>query len=99
MMRLPFALLGVCAALVACTPASTQKLNTAVAAGQSFCAVATAVGPAVVALVNAADDKAVTVTGKTAAAVAAGCALVNGIPVMPPADPAQVPAVAVKVAM
>lgn len=83
--------------LAGCTPATTQKLNTAVAAGQLMCATAGVYGPAVVAIVEAASGKPYLVNDRAAATVAATCALVNGIPVVPPADPAQVPAVAVKV--
>ena len=52
---------------------------------------------AVVAVVNAADKSAVTVTGKAADVVAAACPIVNGIkgfPVAPPPNPAAVPVIA-----
>ena len=68
-----------------------------VAAGQLFCSVATADGPIVTAIVDAADAKAVTVTGKAAAFVASVCAVINGIPVSPPAAPNAAPITAVVV--
>ena len=75
----------------------TAIANTVIADGQLFCAFAS--GPAagaVVAVVNAADKSAVTVTGKAEDVVAA-CPIVNaitGFPVSPPANPAAVPVVA-----
>jgi hypothetical protein len=83
------------------TPAATTVLNTAVADGQEFCAAAQGpAGSVVVALIDAASGKAATVTGKASAVVAALCPLINGVqsfPVSPPANPAAVPMVAVKV--
>ncbi len=94
-------ILSAALALAACTPATQTRidaaLNTAVTGSQAFCARAAVLGPPVVALVDAATAKAWEVTGKTAAAVAAACAVVNGIPVVPPGDPTAVPAVAVRV--
>lgn len=77
------------------TPQGARILNTAVADGQLFCATTAAAGPAILAIVSAIDAKAVTVTNQTAGYVAQACKLVNGIPVVPPADPAAVPAVAI----
>lgn len=83
---------GLAAALSACTPAQRTR---AVVDGQLFCGVATNAGPLVVALIDAALGGApVIVTGMTARAVAAACAVVNGIPVIPPPDPAAAPVVA-----
>jgi hypothetical protein len=77
--------------VVACTPAQQQR---AVVDGQLFCAVATANGPLIVALADAAGAPIV-VTGMTSQAVAAACAIIAAIPVIPPADPAAAPVVAV----
>ena len=93
------ALLTACAAGGGLTPQAATIANTVIADGQLFCAFAS--GPAagaVVAVVNAADKSAVTVTGKAEDVVAAAaCPIVNGIkgfPVSPPANPATVPVVA-----
>jgi len=74
-----------------CTPATQARV---VVAGQTFCARATADGPLIVALADA-SGVGVSVIGRTAQVVAANCALVNGIPVVPPPDPAAAPVVAV----
>lgn len=66
------------------TPASV------LASGQLFCAYETALGPLTVALANDAGV-GVTVIGQSSKAVADACALINAIPVMPPANPAQAP--------
>ena len=88
---------AICALLAACSPADQQKLANVsadlVKGGAAFCAVATQNGPLVVALANAAGAP-VSVTGQTATAVAAGCALINAIPVAPPASVGAVPVVA-----
>jgi hypothetical protein len=81
------------ALLAGCSSATT---TTAVADGQLFCAEATATGPLVVALANT-SGVPVTVTGKASAEVAAACAVINAIPVMPPANPAAAPMVAAAV--
>lgn len=75
--------------------AGCSSTNSNVVNGQLFCATATATGPLVVAL---ADEAGVpfTVTNKASALVSAACALVNGIPVTPPANPTQAPVVAAK---
>ena len=92
------ALLTACAAGGGLTPQAATIANTVIADGQLFCAFAS--GPAagaVVAVVNAADKSAVTVTGKAEDVVAAACPIVNGIkgfPVSPPANPAAMPVVA-----
>jgi len=82
--------------LAACNAQQTDAVNRAVVAGQQFCAVATATAPLVVALADTAGAP-VTVTGKSSAIVAATCALVGGIPVVPPPNPAAAPVVAVPV--
>lgn len=82
--------------LAACSASQNSAVDRAVVAGQAFCAKVTALGPLVIALVDTAGIP-ITVTGKTAATVAAACALANAIPVSPPANPAQAPVVAVKV--
>lgn len=89
-----FVLSGSFAALLLlsnCTPAQQQR---AVVEGQLFCAQATATGPLVVALADAAGAPVV-VTGMASSVVAADCALINAIPVMPPPVPAAAPVVAV----
>ena len=91
------AALSALVALAACSAQQTAAVNSVVVQGQSYCAIATAAGPVVAALINAADSKAVTVTGKAADLVAKTCAIVNGIPVVPPANPAAAPVIAVAV--
>lgn len=73
------------------SPAAT--LNNVVRDGQLFCALETPLGPLVVALANVAGAP-VKVTGQAADDVAAGCALIDAIPVAPPPNPAQAPLVA-----
>jgi len=80
-------------ALAACTAQQASTVNRIVAEGQLYCAIATANGPLVIALANAAGVP-VTVTGKAAGAVAAACAVIGGIPVVPPPSPAAAPVVA-----
>jgi len=77
--------------LVGCslTPAQVAK-------GQLFCARATADGPLVEALTDAVGVPVI-VTGLAADVVAAACASVGGVPVSPPAAPAQAPVVAAPV--
>lgn len=84
--------------LAACTTAQQTQIQTAVTAGQLFCAEATAAGPIVVGIINSLDQTAVTVTNQTASYVAGVCAAINAVPVTPPAAPAQAPVVAVNVA-
>jgi hypothetical protein len=81
--------------IVGCTTSQVATANKVVASGQLFCAVATDAGPIVSALINAADSSAITVTGKAASYVANVCAIINGIPVVPPPNPATAPVVAV----
>lgn len=95
----PFIALFCAASLVGCatngtiSPAAFQQ-------GQLFCAEATATGPLIVALENAAGVP-VNVTGKEAATVEAACAAwsATAVPVAPPASatPASVPTVAAPV--
>jgi hypothetical protein len=82
--------------------ALNQAATTAAGAGQLFCGVATQTGPLVVGLLDAAASIAgqpaiVSVINKSAAWVASACATWNAaaVPVVPPANPAMVPAVAV----
>lgn len=84
------AALGVGASSVA---TAANVLNTAYQDGQLFCA---AEG-SVVAVVDATTGKAYVVTNKSAATVAAVCKLIapGGIPVVPPSQPSQTPAVAI----
>jgi hypothetical protein len=84
---------GACLALAACSP-SQQKT---VAAGQLFCAQATATGPLVVALADAAGAP-ITVTNKASDVVAKACAVIGAIPVTPPPNPVQAPVVAAPIA-
>jgi len=67
--------------------------NTAYQAGQLFCSL----DGAVVAAVDATNGSAFLVTNKSAAEVAAVCKAIypSSIPVVPPANPTAVPAVAV----
>jgi hypothetical protein len=81
------------ALLAACSPAQQARI---VADGTLFCATATTTGPLVVALADA-SGAPVIVTGMASAAVAADCALLGGIPVVPPPVPSAAPVVAVKV--
>ena len=84
-------LAALCASLAACSSAQTQQ---AVSDGQLFCATATAAGPLVVAVADAAGAP-VSVIGRSADAVAALCAALKAIPVVPPPNPAAAPVVAV----
>jgi len=89
-------LIAACTSTGGLTPTGVQVLNTAVTAGQLFCANSAGV----FAIVDALDAKAVTVTNKAASVVAATCPLVAGlrtVPVVPPAIPSAVPAIAVVV--
>lgn len=76
--------------------------NTTVAAivtqGGLFCQKANASGPLVVALANI-YGAPVSVVNQTAASVATACALVGGVPVAPPVDPASAVVVAAPVAV
>ena len=86
------------AGTAAVSAASSLVSPQTAAAGQAFCAKATADGPLVVALVSAtANPQAILVTGLTSAAVAAACQAwaPTAVPVVPPA--VAVPAVAVVV--
>lgn len=76
--------------LASCSPAQQA---TAVKDGQLFCASATATGPLVVALANAAGAPVI-VTGLAAQTVASDCAAIGAIPVAPPPVPASTPVVA-----
>ena len=79
-----------------CSTSQTAAFNTTAANvvkdGQLFCAMETTTGPLTVALANAAGAP-VKVTGQASADVAAACALINAIPVSPPANPAAAPVV------
>ena len=88
MKRITFAAL---LALAACSdPAQQARV---VAQGQLYCGLATTTGPLVVALANTAGAPVIA-TNKAANDVAALCALINAIPVTPPANPAAAPVVA-----
>lgn len=84
-------------ALSGCSASQMASFSTSsatnVKAGQLYCAEATATGPLVVALANL-NGVPVKVTNQASADVAAACALVNAIPVSPPANPATAPVVA-----
>ena len=80
--------------LAACSTQQLAATNTAIADGQLYCAKATALGPLVVALADAAGAP-ITVTGKASQVVADACAVIGAIPVVPPANPATAPVVAV----
>lgn len=92
MNRYTIAIFAAAITLAGCTTPQGQQ---AIVQGQLYCAEATATGPLIVALANA-SGVPVTVINKTAAEVAAACALINAIPVVPPPTPAQAPVVAVK---
>jgi hypothetical protein len=83
-------------AVISCTNNGTTSsvLNKAYQEGQLFCA---SQGQ-VFGIVDAATGGAYSVIGKSAAVVAAACKVLAAIPVVPPAEPTQVPAVAVVVA-
>ena len=83
--------------LSGCTAAQQSTATKIVADGQLFCATLMPAGPLVVALANAAGAP-VTVTGKTSSVVSEACAVIGGIPVAPPANPASAPVVAAAVA-
>lgn len=80
-------------AVAGCTAQQLTSASTAVKTGQLFCAKATANGPLVVALANAAGV-GVVVTNQASKDVATACALIAAIPVTPPANPAAAPLVA-----
>jgi hypothetical protein len=61
----------------------SPQVETTVKQGQLFCAEETATGPLTVALANALGAP-VSVTNQTSTDVAAACALINAIPVVPP---------------
>jgi hypothetical protein len=82
--------------LAGCTQQQQTAINSAVVEGQLYCAQATATGPIVVALADAAGVP-VTVTGKAADVVAEACAVIGAIPVSPPPAPAAAPVVAAPV--
>ena len=71
-------------------------LSPRVAEGQLFCAKAGAVAPVVVALADQ-SGVPVTVTGKAESIVAAACAVIGVIPVMPPENHDAAPKVAAAV--
>lgn len=77
-------------ALASCAPPQVEK-------GRLFCAKATASGPLVIALADALGAPLV-VTNQSAATVAGWCALIGGIPVVPPPVPSAAPVVAAPVA-
>ncbi len=89
-------------AVSACTAAQNQQAavmaQNAVVAGQLFCGTVTKTGPLIVALADA-SGAPVTVTGKASVVVADACAVIGGIPVSPPANPAAAPVVAAPVAV
>lgn len=89
------ALLAPTIALAGCTAVQTDRINATVKAGQLYCAMTTATGPLVVALANT-SGVPVKVTDRSAAEVAAACALIGAIPVVPPPNPAAAPIVAAK---
>ncbi len=74
--------------LAAVAAGNNTTVASIVTAGGLFCQKATAGAPLVVALANI-YGAPVSVTGMAAGDVAAACALVGGIPVAPPADPAS----------
>lgn len=81
-------------AMAGCTAAQTER---AAATEQLFCRIATAYGPVVAGVADAADRKPVIVTDKTVAAVAAICKEAGGIQTPAPVNPASVPIVVVNV--
>ncbi len=85
-------------ALAGCSDATNARIDRVVIQGQMFCAKATATGPLVVALADVAGVP-ISVTGRTAASVAAACAAVGAIPVTPPPNPATAPVVAAPVVL
>ena len=90
------ALLSGCAlpAGVGIPTATTSAKQTGAVAGQLFCALATAAGPLVVAAADA-GGVPIIVSGMAAAVVQADCALLGpAIPVVPPANIAGAPVVA-----
>jgi len=80
--------------IAACTSTERASVTTAITDGQLYCATATASGPLIVALAEAAGAP-ISVIGKTAATVSQLCGVISAIPVVPPADKAATPVVAV----
>lgn len=86
---------GAATTLAGVASATNTDVSTIVSKGALFCQVKIVSAlPLVVALANLAGAP-VAVTGMAADAVAAACALVNAVPVAPPANPAAAPVVAV----
>lgn len=81
-------------ALLSIAGCSAAQQQSAVAAGQLFCAKASVDGPLIVALADA-FGAPVIVTGLASNVVAADCAAIDAIPVTPPPNPAAAPVVAV----
>jgi len=83
-----------CAGLLAgCSATGTSALNRIVAQGDLFCSVLSASGPQTVAALDA-SGVPLNVINRSASVVAAWCAVLKGIPVVPPSNPGQAPAVA-----
>ena len=80
--------------IAACTSTERASVTTAITDGQLYCATATASGPLIVALAEAAGAP-ISVIGKTAATVSQLCGVISAIPVVPPANKAAAPVVAV----
>ncbi|HXJ61913.1 MAG TPA: hypothetical protein VNU68_35185 [Verrucomicrobiae bacterium] len=97
----PAILIGILAlagcTLAGCSDTTNAKIDRAIVQGQLFCARASAAGSLVVALADAAGAP-ISVTGRSAASVAAACAAVGAIPVSPPPNPSQAPVVAAPIA-
>lgn len=77
---------------------NSTTVATLVSEGSLFCEKATLTAPLIIALANI-YNVPVSVTGMTDDSVKTACALVGGIPVSPPADPAKAVVVPVDVAM
>lgn len=84
--------------LASVAAAQNTTVASIVTQGNLFCGKATTGAPLIVALTNI-YGAPVTVVNQTAADVATACALIGGVPVSPPADPASTPVVAAPVAV
>lgn len=78
------------AVVIVLSGCNAAQVAPAVTAGQLYCAKATSTGPLVVALATASGGP-VSVIDKTAAYVAAACAVAGAVAVSPPANAAAAP--------
>ena len=86
--------IALAALLAACTPAQDAAIQSYIAKGVLFCQVATGPEAGLVKILANAAGAPVTVINQGSTAVAAGCALIDAIPVSPPPNAPSVPVIA-----